>query len=103
MHHKLPVMAFRIGDFAYVTDANSIASAEFNKLRGVKTLVINALRKETHISHFNLEEALEIISIIKPERAYLTHISHLLGKHEDISKELPEGVELAYDGLEFTV
>lgn len=100
MHHKLPVTAFRMGDFAYVTDANYIAPDEFDKLRGVKYLVINALRKESHLSHFNLDEALEIIRILKPERAWLTHISHLLGKHEDVSKDLPSNVELAYDGLE---
>ncbi|MBK9192511.1 MAG: MBL fold metallo-hydrolase [Crocinitomicaceae bacterium] len=99
MHHKMPVKAFRIQDFTYITDANFIIDESMRQIAGTRILVINALRKEKHISHFNLEEALEIIQKIKPEKAYLTHISHLLGKHEDISKELPAGVELAYDGL----
>lgn len=103
MHHKLPVYAFRVGDFAYVTDANYIAPEEFDKLRGVRYLIINALRRETHLSHFNLEEALEIIRILNPERAFLTHISHLLGRHAEVASELPEGVEIAYDGLTFEV
>lgn len=103
MHHKLPVLAFRINDFAYVTDANYIAPEEFDKLRGVKVLVINALRIETHLSHFNLEEALEIIAILKPEQAWLTHISHLLGKHEEVESTLPDNVRIAYDGLKITL
>lgn len=103
MHHKMPVFAFRVGDFAYVTDANYIAPEEFDKLRGVKHLVINALRKESHLSHFNLEEALEIIRILNPERAYLTHISHLMGLHSDVSDEIPSNVQIAEDGLEIEV
>lgn len=103
MHHRMPVKAFRIRDFAYVTDANYIAPEEYEKLRGINTLVINALRRERHLSHFNLEEALAIIDDLKPERAYLTHISHLLGKHADVSRELPAHVDLAYDGLTFEV
>lgn len=103
MHHKLPVLAFRIGDFAYVTDANYIAPEEYAKLKGVKTLVINALRKQTHMSHFNLEEALQIIEDLSPERAYLTHISHLLGRHADVEEELPAHVRIAYDGLTIEV
>ncbi len=103
LHHKMPVKAFRVGDFAYVTDANYIPPEEYDKLRGVKTLVINALRIESHMSHFNLTEALEIIADLKPERAFLTHISHLLGKHAEVSKLLPDHVQLAYDGLSFEV
>lgn len=103
MHHKMPVLAYRIGDFAYVTDANYIEPEEFDKLRGVRHLVINALRRESHLSHFNLEEALEIIRILKPERAYLTHISHLMGLHSDVSAELPANVQIAEDGLEIEV
>lgn len=99
MHHKMPVKAFRIQDFTYITDANFISDESMNQIAGTRILVINALRKEKHISHFNLEEALDIIQKIKPEKAYLTHISHLLGKHDEINKELPSGVELAYDGL----
>lgn len=98
MHYKMPVKAFRIGDFAYVTDANYIAPKELEKLKGVKHLVINALRKEKHPSHFNLDEALEMVDSIGAERAYLTHISHLMGKHEEVSRELPDHVEIAVDG-----
>ncbi len=103
MHYKLPVKCFRIGDFAYVTDANYISESEMQKLNGVKYLIINALRKEKHISHFNLEEALELIKEVSPEQAYLTHISHLMGKHEETEKELPTNVNIAYDGLVFHV
>lgn len=102
MHHKLPVLNFRIDDFAYITDANYISDLEFEKLKGVKTLVINALRKEEHISHFTLQEALEIIKNLKVENAYLTHISHQLGLHEEVEKELPPHVKIAYDGLKIT-
>lgn len=100
MHYKLPVKAFRIGAFAYVTDANFIQPSEMEKLKDVNYLVINALRKTTHVSHFTLDEALEVIDIIQPKKAYLTHISHLLGTHEAVSKELPKNVEIAYDGLQ---
>lgn len=100
MHYKLPVLAFRVRDFVYMTDAKTIAPEEYAKLKGVKVLIINALRREPHISHFTLDEALEIIEDLKPERAYLTHVSHLLGMHEEVSKELPEHVQIAYDGLE---
>jgi len=103
MHHKLPVLNFRIDDFAYITDANYISDIEFEKLKGVKVLVINALRREKHISHFTLEEALEIIKKLNVEKAYLTHISHQLGLHLEVEKELPPNVFLAYDGLKITV
>lgn len=99
MHYKLPVQAFRIEDFTYITDAKTVSEEERAKIRGTKVLVVNALRREEHISHFNLEQALEFIRDINPEKAYLTHISHLFGKHEDIEKELPENVFAAYDGL----
>lgn len=99
VHYKLPVLGYRFDNFAYITDANYIDDAELNKLKGVDVLVLNALRKEKHISHFTLDEALEIINVIKPKKAYLTHISHLMGTHEDTSKLLPENVEIAYDGL----
>lgn len=98
-HYKLPVLGFRIKDFTYITDANRIEPKEIDKIRGSKVFVINALRREEHISHFTLGQALELIKEVKPEKAYLTHISHLLGKHEEVSKELPENVEIAYDGL----
>ncbi|MFA8437214.1 MAG: MBL fold metallo-hydrolase [Marinifilaceae bacterium] len=103
MHLKLPVFGYRIGDLTYITDANYIAPEEMEKIRGSKVLVINALRKEKHISHFTLGEALKIIEEVKPEKAFLTHISHQMGFHEAITRELPPNVELAYDGLELTL
>lgn len=103
MHYKLPVWGFRFDDFTYITDAKSISDQELDKIRGSKTLVLNALQKEPHISHLTLSEALELIRVLKPEKAYLTHISHNLGLHEEVSKELPMGVELAYDGLSIEV
>jgi phosphoribosyl 1,2-cyclic phosphate phosphodiesterase len=99
LHNKLPVLGFRINDFTYITDANFISDEELEKIKGSKVLVLNALRRETHYSHFNLEQAIEIVNKIKPERAYFTHISHHLGLHEKVEKELPENVFLAYDGL----
>jgi phosphoribosyl 1,2-cyclic phosphate phosphodiesterase len=99
MHYKMDVFGFRIGDFTYITDANYISEDELNKIKGTKHLVINALRHEKHISHFTLNEALEIINLIQPENAYLTHISHQLGLHEEINATLPPNVQLAYDGL----
>lgn len=99
MHYNLPVKAFRVRNFTYITDANYISELEAEKIVGTEILVINSLRKEKHISHFNLDEALAIISKIGPKKAYLTHISHLMGKHEEVSKELPSNVEIAYDNL----
>ncbi|HIP37410.1 MAG TPA: MBL fold metallo-hydrolase [Crocinitomix sp.] len=99
IHYKLPVTAYRIDNFTYITDANYISGTEKEKIKGTEVLVINALRKEKHLSHFTLKEAIEFIEEIKPKKAYLTHISHLLGKHNEISKELPKNVFLAYDGL----
>ncbi len=98
-HHRLTVTGFRFGNFAYITDAKYIPESTISKLKGVNTLVLNALRQESHPSHFNLTEALNIIDTIKPERAYLTHISHHMGFHEEVQKLLPEHVFLAYDGL----
>lgn len=103
MHMKLPVLGFRIGDFSYITDANSIPEATHEKLKGTKILVINALQREHHISHFNLKEAIDIVKVINPEKAYFTHISHKLGLHAAVEKELPENISLAIDGLQFTV
>jgi len=99
MHYRLPVLGFRIKDFVYITDAKTIDEKEIQKIQNCKILVLNALQIEPHISHFTLEEALEMIARIKPETAYLTHISHRLGKHNEISSELPKNVFLAYDGL----
>ena len=103
MHHKLPVFGFRVGDFTYITDANYISDQEKEKAKNSEVLVINALRQEKHISHFNLEEALVMIEELTPKKAYLTHISHLMGKHADVEKLLPENVEIAYDGLSFSL
>ena len=103
MHKDLPVLGYRIGELAYITDANHIAPEEMAKLQGVKVLVINALRKEKHFSHYCLSEALEIIGKVAPERAFLTHMSHEMGLHAEISAELPAGVQLAYDGLKIEV
>tara|TARA_B100001093_G_C26810547_1_gene1007392 strand:- start:1111 stop:1875 length:765 start_codon:yes stop_codon:yes gene_type:complete len=100
MHYKMAVMAFRINGLTYITDAKTISSKEVEKIKGTDVLIINALRMEEHISHFNLKQALEFIDYIKPKRAYLTHISHYLGKHTQVSQKLPDNVYLAYDGLE---
>ena len=99
-HGNLPIYGFRIGNTAYFTDVKTIPESEFEKLNNLDLLVINALRKEEHYSHLNLDNALDIVSRIQPKRAYLTHISHKLGFHEEVQKKLPENVFLAYDGLE---
>ena len=98
-HYYLDVFGYRFGDFTYITDANFISEEEIEKIKGSKILVINALRKTHHVSHFTLAEALELIEQIKPERAYITHLSHMMGLHEEVQAELPAGVFLAYDGL----
>lgn len=103
MHYKMPVLGFRIGDFAYITDAKTVSEEEKLKLKGVKVMIVNALRKEEHISHFNLEEALEFIASINPEQAYLTHISHLFGLHDAILAELPSNVSVVYDGMKIVI
>jgi phosphoribosyl 1,2-cyclic phosphate phosphodiesterase len=102
-HYFLDVLGFRFGDFTYITDANFISDEELEKVKGTQVLVINALRKTTHISHFTLDEALEVIDKIKPKAAYITHISHMMGLHADVTKELPAHVHLAYDGLTLSV
>jgi phosphoribosyl 1,2-cyclic phosphate phosphodiesterase len=102
-HHKLPVYGYRIGDLTYITDTNSIPEEELKKITGSKILIINTLRKEKHISHFNLDEALQVIEKIQPEKAYLTHISHNFGTHETIQRELPDDVFMAYDRLKINV
>lgn len=103
VHHKMAVFGFRIGDFTYITDASYIPEAEIMKAFGSKVLVINALRKSKHISHLSLDEALEIIRKIRPEKAYITHLSHFMGVHREVDRELPANVSLAYDGLKITV
>ena len=99
LHYKLPVFGFRIGKIAYVTDVNKLEPEEREKLRGLDVLVLNALRKEEHISHYSLPQALQIIAEVKPKKAFLTHLSHQMGFHAQVQKELPENVFLAYDGL----
>ncbi|MGB1231022.1 MAG: MBL fold metallo-hydrolase [Winogradskyella sp.] len=103
LHYKLQVFGFRFKNFAYLTDIKTINEEEINKLQNLDVLVINALRIEPHISHFNLEEALNFIKIVKPKKAYLTHISHLLGFHNDVQQRLPKNVFLAYDNLQITI
>ena len=99
MHYKLPIHGFRIKDFTYVTDAKTISEASIEKIKGTKILVINALQRANHISHFNLKEALEFAQLINADMTYLTHISHNLGVHEEVERQLPERVKLAYDTL----
>ena len=103
LHGNLQVFGYRIDDFAYLTDVKTIEDVEIEKLKNLKVLVVNALREEHHFSHFNLQEALDFIALVKPEKAYLTHISHILGFHEEVQKRLPENVFLAYDNLEITL
>jgi phosphoribosyl 1,2-cyclic phosphate phosphodiesterase len=98
-HLKMPVYGFRFGNFTYITDANYIEEGEKQKIRGSKTMVVNALRKEKHISHYNLQEAIHLVQELEVPNAYFTHISHQLGKHGSIEKELPEGIHLGFDGL----
>jgi phosphoribosyl 1,2-cyclic phosphate phosphodiesterase len=98
-HHKMPVYGYRIGDFSYITDANRIEDPEKEKIRGSKVLVLNALRKESHISHFNLQQAIDLCRELEVGQAYFTHISHQLGLYKEVMRELPSGVALAYDGL----
>jgi phosphoribosyl 1,2-cyclic phosphate phosphodiesterase len=102
-HLNLPVLAFRFGKFTYITDANRIDSAEKSKIRGTEIIVVNALRHEKHISHFNLEEAIAFVGELEIPAAYFTHISHQLGKHAVVSSSLPRGISLAHDGLSLLV
>lgn len=102
-HLKMPVWAFRFGSFTYVTDANRIDEAEKQKIIGTEIIVLNALRKTTHISHFSLQEAIDLATELKVKQAYFTHISHQLGLHKEVNKELPADMQLAYDGLVLAV
>ncbi|WP_396158017.1 MBL fold metallo-hydrolase [Flavobacterium sp.] len=102
-HANLQVFGYRIKDFVYLTDVKTIDNVEIKKLKGTKILVVNALREEPHHSHFSLQDALDFIHLIQPEVAYLTHISHLLGFHEDVQQKLPRNVFLAYDNLQITI
>ncbi len=97
--HSMEMLAYRINDFTYITDAKYISSEEIEKIKGTKVLVVNALRKKEHVSHFNIAEALELIEKIRPEQAFLTHMAHKVGLHVDLEKSLPQNVKPAYDGL----
>lgn len=99
-HMKMPVFGFRIGDFTYITDANRIDENEKAKIRGSKVMVLNALRKEKHISHYSLHEAIELVQELGVPTAYFTHISHQMGLHNEVEKDLPKGIHLGWDGLE---
>ena len=103
LHQKLPVLGFRIENFAYLTDVKTIESKEIDKIYDLDVLVLNALRFEPHPTHLNIDEACEIIDKIKPKKTYLTHISHNMGFHDEVSKKLPENVYLSYDGLEIKI
>ena len=102
-HGSLEIFAYRIGDFGYMTDVKTISAEETGKMKGLKVLVVSALRNEPHDTHFNLEEALDFIRLVKPGKAYLTHISHHMGFHAEVAEKLPENVYLAYDNLEITL
>jgi phosphoribosyl 1,2-cyclic phosphate phosphodiesterase len=102
-HMKMPVFAFRFGNFSYITDANRIDESEKEKIRGSQILVVNALRKERHISHYTLDEAIALVQELEIPQAYFTHISHQLGRHKEIERELPPGIHLAFDGQQLTV
>ena len=99
MHYMMPVLGFRFGDFTYITDAKTISKVEIEKVKGTKILIVNALHQKEHVSHFNLEEALDFIKVVNPEKTYLTHISHTFGTFNEIQKMLPPNVFVAYDGL----
>lgn len=103
LHYKLPVLGFRIGDFSYITDANFIPDESLSKLEGTEVLVLNALQQESHISHFTLEQAIEQALKIGAKTTYFTHISHRLGLHQEVERNLPEGIFLAYDGLQISI
>jgi len=99
LHEKLPVTGFRIGDFTYITDASYISEEELNKVRGSRVIVLNALRNSKHVSHFSVPEAVAILKDLGPEAAYLTHLSHFVGLHQEVNERLPGFIQLGYDGL----
>ncbi len=102
-HYKMKVKVFRVNDFTYITDANKIDAEEKEKIKGSKIIIINALRKEPHISHFTFQEAIDFVAEMQPEQAYFTHISHQLGEHRMVEKELPKNIRLGFDGLKFLI
>jgi len=103
MHAKLPILGFRFGDFSYITDCNYLSPESIDLIKGSQVLVLNALQREPHISHYTLEQAIEVAGEIGIERVYFTHMSHKIGTHASVSKELPKGIQLAYDGLRIEI
>lgn len=104
VHHlNMPVFGYRIGDFSYITDANAIPPGTFERIKGTQILVLNALQREPHVSHFNLAEAIAVAQQVGAKETYLTHISHKMGLHKEVESELPPGIFLAYDGLTVTL
>jgi phosphoribosyl 1,2-cyclic phosphate phosphodiesterase len=103
LHREMPVLGFRIGDFTYITDANFIPEMEMEKMKGSKVLILNALRKQTHPTHYNLEQALAVVASLDIPTVYFTHCSHQIGLHDEVEASLPKGIHLAYDGLQFSV
>ena len=104
VHHlKMPVLGFRFGKFTYITDANRIEDEEKEKIKGSEILVVNALRQKEHISHFNLQQAIDLVTELKIPTVYLTHISHQMGLHEEVNNQLPPNIQLAFDGLQIKV
>lgn len=103
MHDKLPIFGYRFGDFVYITDGSAITEEEIEKCRGAKVLVINALRNSRHVSHFSLQEAIDVVNKIQPEKAYLTHMSHFIGLQSEMESNLPENIRPAYDGLRIEI
>ncbi len=103
LHYNMEIFGFRIGNFAYITDTNYIPPSTLLQLLDCEVIVLNALRKEKHVSHYNLEQAIKVLEFLRPQKAYLTHISHLLGFHSEIEKTLPDFIHLAYDGLRLEI
>ena len=103
MHRDMPVLGFRIGDFTYITDANFIPATEMEKIKGSKVLFLNALRKQTHPTHYNLEQALAVVASLDIPKVYFTHFSHQIGLHDEVEASLPAGIQLAYDGLQLSI
>lgn len=103
MHYKMPVFGFRFNQLTYITDANYISPVELEKIKGSDIFILNALRIEKHISHYNLDEAIAIANEVNANKTYFTHISHLMGLHSDVEENLPDSIRLAYDGLQFEI
>jgi phosphoribosyl 1,2-cyclic phosphate phosphodiesterase len=103
VHYKLPVKGYRINNLAYITDANFISDVEKSKLKNLDVLIVNALRREVHVSHFTFSQAQDLVKELQPKKAYFVHMAHQLGLHAELEKELPENIELAFDGLQIVI